>query len=716
MDFSNKTLEELEFNRVLDQISYYSLTKIGKENCRLIRPSNDKKKILNQLNLAFEFSSSFENKNQIPNHNFNDLNPIIKILNIEDSSLDILSFKSINIASNKTNKILFFLRKFKEYYPLLNKKSESITLTKEIINSIDSIIDKNDEIKNSASKRLNDIRIKIKIIKSKISQTFNSSLNLYLSRDLLDEIKETTIENRRVLAVKSMFRKKVKGQIMGRSKTGSIIYIEPENTLKYSRELITLLIDESEEIELILKNLTNNIRSYIKLICEYQDYLVSIDVLYSIAKYSVSIKATLPKINNESYLSLLDAYHPLLYINNKALKAKTYPQTLHLGKKSKIMVISGPNAGGKSITLKTVGLIQLMMQSGILIPVNHKSSLCVFDKILTDIGDNQSIENQLSTYSYRLKNMKYFIDNCDQNTLFLIDEFGTGSDPELGGALAESILEEFYNREALGIITTHYSNLKLLANELSNMTNANMQFNSTSLEPIFKLIQGEAGSSFTFEVAKKNDIPNKLIDNAKSKINSEKIRFDESILKLQKERKKMMNLLNELKLKESKKQQEINKFEVLNEKTKSKLIDFQSLFEHKQKMIDLGNKINIISEKYFIGGTKRVLISEFIKIINSENSKMTKKKSNSLSIDLKTKRKNLNKSITKKILNLKKGNFKSKVSKAKVVVFNVGDDVRLIDGKSVGTIDLIEKKIATVNYGTFITKIKIDGLELVKKN
>ena len=503
---------------------------------------------------------------------------------------------------------------------------------------------------------------------------------------------------------------------MGRSKTGSIIYIEPENTLKYSRELITLLIDESEEIELILKNLTNNIRSYIKLICEYQDYLVSIDVLYSIAKYSVSIKATLPKINNESYLSLLNAYHPLLYINNKALKAKTYPQTLHLGKKSKIMVISGPNAGGKSITLKTVGLIQLMMQSGILIPVNHKSSLCVFDKILTDIGDNQSIENQLSTYSYRLKNMKYFIDNCDQNTLFLIDEFGTGSDPELGGALAESILEEFYNREALGIITTHYSNLKLLANELSNMTNANMQFNSTSLEPIFKLIQGEAGSSFTFEVAKKNDIPNKLIDNAKSKINSEKIRFDESILKLQKERKKMMNLLNELKLKESKKQQEINKFEVLNEKTKSKLIDFQSLFEHKQKMIDLGNKINIISEKYFIGGTKRVLISEFIKIINSENSKMTKKKSNSLSIDLKTKRKNLNKSITKKILNLKKGNFKSKESKANVVVFNVGDDVRLIDGKSVGTIDLIEKKIATVNYGTFITKVKIDGLELVKKN
>jgi len=203
-------------------------------------------------------------------------------------------------------------------------------------------------------------------------------------------------------------------------------------------------------------------------------------------------------------------------------------------------VISGPNAGGKSITLKTVGLLQTMLQSGMLIPVHERSKVCLFDRILSDIGDNQSIENHLSTYSYRLKQMNYFLKKCNKNTLFLIDEFGTGSDPELGGALAETFLEEFYHREAFGIITTHYSNLKILANELPHMLNANMLFDERTLEPLFKLVIGQAGSSFTFEVAQKNGIPYSLINRAKKKIERSKVRFDATIAKLQKDKNYMI--------------------------------------------------------------------------------------------------------------------------------------------------------------------------------
>jgi DNA mismatch repair protein MutS2 len=211
--------------------------------------------------------------------------------------------------------------------------------------------------------------------------------------------------------------------------------------------------------------------------------LSEIDLISARAKYAKEIKGLLPKITKERELHLKDAFHPILLRSNNRAGTKTFPQSIELKQDNRIIVISGPNAGGKSITLKTVGLLQLMLQSGILIPVHEYSRMCFFDKILTDIGDNQSIENHLSTYSYRLKNMNYFLRKCDEKTLFLIDEFGTGSDPELGGALAETFLEVFYEKESFGILTTHYTNLKMLANELPHMTNANMMFDSRSLEP-----------------------------------------------------------------------------------------------------------------------------------------------------------------------------------------------------------------------------------------
>ena len=336
-----------------------------------------------------------------------------------------------------------------------------------------------------------------------------------------------------------MYRKKVSGSLLGSSKSGNIVYIAPQATLTYQRELQNLEYEEKQEVIRILKTLSHKIRPYSTLLESHLDYLTHLDVISSKTKYAYSINGLLPKIDKNKRVYFKDAFHPILFVNNKEENLEVIPQTIELNEKQQIIVISGPNAGGKSITLKTIGLLQIMLQSGILIPVNEQSETTIFDTILTDIGDNQSIENQLSTYSYRLKNMRYFLRNCNENTLFLIDEFGTGSDPELGGALAEIFLEEFYHKKAFGIITTHYSNLKVLANELDYVTNANMQFNEQTLEPLYKLYLGQAGSSFTFEVAQKNGIPFSLINKAKKRVETEKIRLDKTISKLQKERNRL---------------------------------------------------------------------------------------------------------------------------------------------------------------------------------
>ena len=511
----------------------------------------------------------------------------------------------------------------------------------------------------------------------------------------------------------------MKGSVMGSSKTGSIVYIEPEAALRYSRELNQLEQEERDEIAKILKQLTNTIRPFHSTIISYQNFLAFIDVTAAKAKYANKINGILPEINNDKTLFFREAYHPTLYLNNKAKNTKTFPQTIELKQDNRIIVISGPNAGGKSITLKTIGLLQLMLQSGILIPVHERSTTFLFDRILTDIGDNQSIENHLSTYSYRLKNMNYFLKKCNKKTLFLIDEFGTGSDPELGGALAETFLEEFYAREAFGIITTHYSNLKILANELPFATNANMLFDEKTLEPLYKLHLGQAGSSFTFEVALKNGIPFGLINRAKKKIEKGKVRFDKTIATLQKERSKLEKTSQNLKEEESKAREESQKMEAINAKIKDKLERYQELYDSNQRLISLGSKLDDMSAKYFNSKNKKVLIGDFLKVVEVENSKRIK---------LAPKEKKIKEKIEREVkaeveVKVEKIRVEKKEKKAKAkkeeenkpqVTLKIGDRVRMLNGKAVGTLEKIEKNKATVNYGVFTSKVSLFELEYVQ--
>jgi DNA mismatch repair protein MutS2 len=717
INIHEKTLNDLEFFTVLNQISEHAITALGKESILAILPYNEEDRLMRELVYVNEYLSSFDTDNRIPNHGFDTISKELKLLKIENTYLEVSSLQKLVRISLTVNSILKFLEKFEDYYPKLSGYSKSIEVTTTIIEQVDAVVDRFGEVKDNASPLLLDLRRTINKLKGKINSSFSSALNTYHKLDYLDDIRESVVENKRVLAVKAMYRRKVKGAIMGGSKTGSIVYIEPETTLQHTRELNNLAYEEKEEVIKILKELTDYIRLFLPLLVNYQDYLTQIDIISAKAKYAQRMGAILPEFSKERSMYLRDAYHPLLYLNNKEKGEQTFPQSIGLEKDSRIIVISGPNAGGKSITLKTVGLLQLMIQSGMLIPVHERSYVCLFDRILSDIGDNQSIENQLSTYSYRLKQMNYFLKKCNNKTLFLIDEFGTGSDPELGGALAETFLEVFYEREAYGIITTHYSNLKLLANELPHIKNANMLFNEKTLEPMYKLVIGQAGSSFTFEVAQKNGIPYSLINRSKKKIERGKIRFDATIAKLQKERSKLERTERSLKENEKKKLSEADKLEEINAKVQKKLESFQELYDANQRLIYLGQKVNDISEKYFEDQKKRELMAELFRLVQIENSKRKK-------VSAKQKRTEKHKEIQikeeaeKKVDVIRKKKKAAKQKEVKVVqpkpVLKIGDRVRMHDGRAVGSLDSIEKGKAIVNYGMFTTNVSLDLLELVE--
>ena len=728
---SKKTLDDLEFNTILNSIEEFCVSELGKQQVQQIKPIANKPDLLIELQQVNEYNSSLISENRIPNHHFEDINYEINLLKIENSTLEAASFLKIATNSETVNELLLFFKKFHEYFPTLYLKSNEVEYTKTAIQEIQKIITPYGEVTDKASTFLKDIRREINLVRSKISTSFSREMSRYDSAGFLDDIRESVIDNQRVLAVQAMYRRKIKGNLLGSSKTGSIVFIAPEATLQLHRELQNLQHEEKQEINRLLKVLTNAIRPFFPLFASYQNYLVKIDCIGAKAKYAHTLNALLPKFSKEKKIHFKDAYHPILLEKNNAAKLPVIPQTLTLHEKQQIIVISGPNAGGKSITLKTIGLLQLMIQCGLLIPVDEHSETYFFDSILTDIGDNQSIENQLSTYSYRLKNMRYFLKRCNENSLFLIDEFGTGSDPELGGALAEIFLEEFYHKKAFGIITTHYSNLKVLANELENVSNANMQFDEQTLEPLFKLHIGQAGSSFTFEVAQKNGIPFSLINRAKKKVEGEKIRLDKTISKLQKERNQLQRNSQVLENEQLKAKEQTESLSEKESKIKDKLNSFQELYDKNQKMLSFGRKTNDLLFKYFQTNNKKELFAEFNKWVliektkytkllpptkNDKNTKTIKKAQVKAKKEKDIQLEKIEKEILTKVVEVRKEKIieAKKIAKQKASYkFKVNDKVRLIDGRACGIIEKIEKNKVIIDYGMFTTQATLDKIELV---
>jgi len=729
-NISEKTLQDLEFKTILTQISEFCISSLGKEKVSEIKPIVGKQKLLRELYLVDEYLSSFVSDNRIPNHGFDNILESIKRLAIENSFLETDAFLKIATTSNTVNEHIKFFKKFEVQFPTFYQLTQNIEFTTYINDEIKKIIEISGEVKNNASSELKQIRRSINNVRGKIGASFSSALSKAIAAGYLDDIKETIVDNQRVLAVLAMHRRKVSGSLLGSSKSGNIVYIAPQATLAYSREYQNLVYEEKQEVVRILKELSSLLRPQVSLLKTYVNFLAHLDSIGAKAKYAKEINAILPKILDRKKIYFKNAFHPILRRKNNLQKVETVPQTLSLHDNQQIIVISGPNAGGKSITLKTIGLLQVMIQSGILIPVDERSETYIFDTILTDIGDNQSIENQLSTYSYRLKNMRYFLRKCHDNTLFLIDEFGTGSDPELGGALAEIFLEEFYGKNAFGIITTHYANLKVLANELDNVTNANMQFNEKTLEPLYKLFIGQAGSSFTFEVAQKNGIPFSLINKAKKRVETGKIRLDKTISKLQKERNKLQAKTETLEKQKTKEQEYLETLREKEERIQDKLAGFQNLYDNNQRMLSLGRKINELLNKYFQTNNKKELSINFNKWVADEKVKHTKKnptkpktksqkqKAKIVAKQMEETIKKVEKEVLDKVVTVRKEKKKeeAKIAKEKASYnYKIGDKVKIIDSNSVGTIDIIDKKKVTINYGIFTTKTTIDKLELVQK-
>lgn len=729
-NISEKSLQDLEFSTVLQHISEYCISCLGKEKILETKPLFDKKELFKELHLVDEYVASFQNDNRIPNHGFDNITESVKRLAIENSFIETDAFLKIAATSLTVNEHIKFFKKFEILFPTFFKLTQKIEFTTYIDDEIKKIIDRSGEVKSNASSSLKQIRRGINTVRSKIGASFSSALSKAVAAGYLDDIKETIVDNQRVLAVSAMHRRKVSGSLLGSSKSGGIVYIAPQATLAYSREYQNLVYEEKQEVIKILRDLADTIRPLVSLLEDYITFLTHIDSISAKAKYAKDMDAVLPKITKEKKIYFKDAYHPVLWKKNKAQNINTISQTIKLDENQQIIVISGPNAGGKSITLKTIGLLQVMVQSGILIPVNERSETYIFDTILTDIGDNQSIENQLSTYSYRLKNMRYFLRKCNENTLFLIDEFGTGSDPELGGALAEIFLEEFYHKKAFGIITTHYSNLKVLANELDNVTNANMQFNEKTLEPLYKLFIGQAGSSFTFEVAQKNGIPFSLINKAKKRVETEKVRLDKTISKLQKERNRLQKNSDSLEHQKVKGQEHLESLQEKELRIQEKLSGFQELYDKNQKMLSLGRKVNELLNKYFQTNNKKQLNQSFNKWVADEKVKHAKK--NPLKLKTKSEKQKakvvqkqlqeviqkVEKEVLKKVVEVRK---EKEVKAAKIAkekseyVYKLNDRVKIIGSNSVGTIDKIEKKSVTINYGVFTTKTNVNKIELVEK-
>ncbi|SEF47936.1 DNA mismatch repair protein MutS2 [Halpernia humi] len=708
-------LQELEFDQLLAEIAPFAFTAKTAQNILEIKPLDfDEAQI--SLQKVSEYLSSFESENIIPFTNYDDIEAELKLMHIENFRLENKAFIRIKNITSQIGKLQNFFPKLIDNFPILTEEVAELDFQKTIIDKIDKVFNRFEEVKSDASPLLKSLRIEINHAKKAIQQNFSKALSSFAGTDFLDDIKETVIDDQRVLAVKSAYKKRIAGRVLGVSKTGSITFLQPESVVKHYFKLRESEDEEKKEIDKILRKLTAEISEFFPQLTTYQNYIFDLDIVRAKAKFAEKINGVLPKINKFQTMRLVNAFHPLLWLSNQEEKKEIFPQTLTFTEHKRIICISGPNAGGKSITLKTVGLLQLMIQSGILVPVHPKSEMFFFDKIMTDIGDNQSIENHLSTYSSRLKKMGEMIKKTDENTLLLIDEFGTGSDPELGGALAEAFLEFFYDKKSFAIITTHYTNIKLVVEQLPNAQNAAMLFDENTLLPLYKLEIGQAGSSFTFEVAQKNKIPKFILDSARSKVEHDIVNLDKTIVKLQQEKFEVEKLKTNLTEQKDSAQNKKENLQKLNEQLEQKLFNFQKLYEDEHRKLQFGNKVETFIEAYAKGKSRKDVVKDFVKILEQEKFRRLggdKNETKKLKVVKRKITQELKKVDVQEKIEETNTKIEEKKSTERAVWMKIGQRVRIKGSASVGTIEQISKNKVTINYGSFKTQISGDELERV---
>jgi DNA mismatch repair protein MutS2 len=551
--YPESAVSQLEFDKVKALLQEHANTLYAKEKAAQLRIHTRKEYIQLELQQTNEYKLILAQGQYFPNDFTLNIGRDLKLLSIPGSLLTGEQWLPIRrLADNTKNIFRWFNTENRSAFPALANIIEGTYYEKVLIELIDEILDETGNVKDNASEELQHIRMSLFRKRNELRRVFDKVIAKLTKAGYSADIDESFSNGRRVVAVFSEHKRQVKGILHGESDSRKTAFIEPEETIELNNTVSALEHEEVREIQRILRELTARLSPYAALLQQYLTISGEYDFARAKARLALDMNGQLPELADTAHVHLVDAYHPLLYLYNKSSGKKTIPVTLTLDDKNRILVISGPNAGGKTVTMKTIGLNQMMLQSGLLVPVSPLSQMGIFKQLFIHIGDTQNLEFELSTYSSHLLHMKYFIETANGRTLFFIDELGSGSDPNLGGAFAEVIMEELSRKHAYGIVTTHYLNLKVMANHTQGVINGAMQFDEVNLQPLYKLVVGKPGSSYTFAIAERIGLPQHLIGKARKLVDGDHFKLDRLLNSTEKdlqqldiEKKELQRLLKE---------------------------------------------------------------------------------------------------------------------------------------------------------------------------
>ncbi|MFM9908619.1 MAG: endonuclease MutS2 [Chitinophagaceae bacterium] len=583
--FPESALVQLEFEKIKDLLKELCKTDYAKAKASDLRIHTKKEYIELELRQTYEYKLINQSAQYFPNDYILNIGRELKLLSIPGAVLGADQFMLIHkLAENTKSVFRWFDAERKLAYPALSRIIEETYYEKVILELLDEVLDENGTVKDNASPELSRIRLNLYKKRNELRRVFDKIIQKWTKSGYVADIEEAFLNGRRVVAVFAEYKRQVKGILLGESDTRKTSFVEPEETIELNNEIFSLQSEEVKEVYRILRQLTERLSLYSSLLKTYSDILGEYDFIRAKSKLATEINGNFPQLTDKAHIHLVEAYHPLLYLYNKKANKPTIPTQISLNEQNRILVISGPNAGGKTVTLKTVGLLQLMLQSGLLIPVHASSELGIFKQIMIHIGDTQSLEFELSTYSSHLKNMKHFIEQANGRTLFFIDELGSGSDPNLGGAFAEVILEEMVKKHAQGIVTTHYLNLKVMAGKTAGIVNGAMAFDEKNLLPLYKLNIGKPGSSYTFSIAERIGLDKRLIERARLLVDEDHFRLDKLLNRTEQDLQMLEKKDQELqrKMKENERLQKEMQTTIEKEKHQQQV----ELLKHQNKVAD----------------------------------------------------------------------------------------------------------------------------------
>ncbi|MBR5324411.1 MAG: Smr/MutS family protein [Muribaculaceae bacterium] len=716
MIYPNNFEQKIGFDKIRNKIKERCLSPLGEEAAEQITFSTNYNNIIKMVEECNEFLSIIESEKDFPCDHFYDVRIALKRLKVVGTYIDTNELFDLRRSLSSIINIINFLRvgvdEERIQYPRLKALTDNIITFPDILKQADKIIDKFGYIKDSASPALYDIRREITSKVNSISRNLANILKKAREEGIVEkDVTPTMRDGRLVIPVVPAHKRKIKGIVHDESASGKTVFIEPAEVVEANNRIRELESEERREIVKILTEFSDIIRPHIDDMIYSYLFMGEIDLIRAKAMFAKSIGAVMPKIDNYCQIDWYGAVHPLLFLSLKRQNKKVVPLDICLDKNKRILIISGPNAGGKSVCLKTVGLLQYMIQCGMLVPMFDNSRVGIFNDIFIDIGDEQSIEDDLSTYSSHLTNMKNFVRNCNEKSLLLIDEFGGGTEPRIGGAIAEALLNRFNEKKSFGVITTHYQNLKQFAEDNDGIINGAMLYDRHIMQPLFKLSIGNPGSSFAIEIARKIGLPEDVISEASDIVGQEYVSMDKYLQDIVRDKRYWEQKRQNVRMLEKRLEDSIVRYEK----------DILSL-EKERKEIIKGAKVeasNILSETNAkIENTIRQIKEaqaekERTKAIREEMRKFKEEISD---------KENQNSKLSKKIERLNKNNKNKKKEKEQTkpideTPLTIGDVVKLKDGGSVaGEILEINGKNITVGFGTIKSVVKIDKLERANRS